>query len=88
MIIAFLFNLIVIVIGAIFSLLPIVETLPTINGFDIDAAMVTGIGSLNAFFAAFWPIKIMFQGFLVILGYHALKMGLRFLIGHRAPGHD
>lgn len=87
MIIAFLFNLIVLVIGAIFSILPEVSTLPSVGGFDIDAALVAGIGQLNAFFTAFWPLSIMFQGFLVIMGYHALKIGIKFLIGHRAPGN-
>lgn len=87
MIIAFLLNFVVLIIGAIFSLLPAVETLPTIGGFDIDAALVTGIGQLNAFVTAFWPVKIMFVGFLFLMGYYAFKIGLKFLIGHRAPGH-
>jgi len=87
MIIAFLFNLIVLIIASIFSLLPTVETLPTIGGFDIDTALVTGVGQLNAFVTAFWPIKYLFYGFLFIMGYYAFKIGLRFLIGHRAPSH-
>lgn len=87
MIIAFLFNLIVLIIGAVFSLLPAVDKLPEIGGVDIDTELVTGIGQLHAFMTAFWPLIYIFGGFLVILGYYGLKMGLRFLIGHRAPGH-
>ncbi len=86
MIVAFLFNLIVLVIGAIFSLLPQITTLPTINGFDIDGALVQGMGEVHTFFITFWPLGIMFQGFLFLMGWYALRMGVRFLIGHRAPG--
>lgn len=85
MIVAFLFNLIVLVIGAVFSILPAVTTLPTINGFDIDAALVSGMGQVHTFFITFWPLSIMFQGFLFLMGYYALKIGIRFIIGHRAP---
>ena len=85
MIIAFLFNLIVIIIGSIFSLLPTVTTLPTINGVDVDSAMVVAMGELHTFTTAFWPLAIMFNGFLFIMAYYAFKVGLRFIIGHRAP---
>lgn len=86
MIIAFLFNLIVLLIGAVFSLLPQVTALPTIGGYDIDGALVTGMGEVNAFFTAFWFLKYMFIGFLVLMSYYSLKMIIRFIIGHRAPG--
>lgn len=86
MIVAFLFNLIVLVVGAIFSLLPQVTTLPTVNGFDIDAALVIGVGQLKTFATAFWPLMYMFYGALFIMAYYALKQGVKFLIGHRAPG--
>lgn len=86
MIIAFLFNLIVLIISAVFSILPQVTTLPTIAGFDIDAALVTGMGEVNAFFTAFWFAKYMFLGFLVLMSYYSLKLIIRFIVGHRAPG--
>jgi hypothetical protein len=86
MIVDLLLNVLLLVIGAIFSILPIVYTLPTIAGYDIDAALVSGIGQFNVFTTAFWPLSVMFQGFLVIMLYYALKMGLRFFLGHRAPG--
>ena len=85
MIISFLLNTIVLVLGAIFSLFAVVTTLPTVAGFNIDAALVTGMAELNTFFVAFWPIWIMFQGFLAILLYFSLKLILRFFLGHRAP---
>jgi hypothetical protein len=80
-------NFVLLIFGAIFSILPIVDKLPTIAGYDIDGAMVLGMGYLNSFFNAFWAESIMFQGFLVIVVYYILKMGLTFFLGHRMPGH-
>lgn len=81
-------NIIVLFLGAIFSWLPTITNLPNILGFDIDAALVTGMGQFNQFANTFWPLKLMFQGFLVIMIYFGIKMALRFLLGHRAPGHN
>ncbi len=80
-------NLVVLILGAIFSLLPTVSKLPTIFGFDIDTAMVSGVGQLNVFTNALWPIHYIMLGFLAILGYYVVKAGVRFLIGHRTPGN-
>ena len=81
-------NIFVLIVGALFSLFPVVTVLPTIVGFNLDAALVTGAGQLNTFLIAFWPIKTMFQGFLFLMGYYAVKIGIRFLIGHRTPGSN
>lgn len=81
-----LINLVVLILGAIFSWLPQVTTLPTINGYDIDGALVTGVGQLNVFMTTFWPIKYMFYGFLFLMGYYAIKIVVVFFLGHRAPG--
>lgn len=86
MIINFLLNIIVLVVGAIFAWLPDVTVLPTIGGYDIDSAFVTGIGSFNTFTQTFWPLKIVFTGFLFLMGYYAIKIGVKFFLGHRAPG--
>jgi hypothetical protein len=86
MIITLIINTIILIFGAIFSFFPVVAKLPTIFGFDIDAAMATGMGSLNTFLISFWPIKYMFLGFLAIMTYYGLKMLVTFFLGHRAPG--
>lgn len=83
MIINLLLNVIVLFLGGIFSWLPQVLTLPTIAGFDIDAYMQQGIGFLNTIMVAFWPLYIMFQGFLVLMGYFMVKMILKFFFGSR-----
>lgn len=85
MLINLVLNVIVLFIGALFSWLPAVTALPTIAGFNIDAALVTGIGSFNRFITFYWPIYILFQGALFLVGYYTIKIGLRFLLGHRAP---
>jgi len=71
---------------ASFSWLPEVTTLPTVLDVDIDAALVTGIGILNAFAQTVWPLADLMAGFGLLLTYFAFKMFLKFLIGHRAPG--
>jgi ABC-type phosphate/phosphonate transport system permease subunit len=86
MIINLLIGLITLILGAIFSWLPIVTTLPTIAGFDIDGALVTGMGQFNTFVTTFWPLDYMFKAFLVLMGYYGLKMLITFFLGHRAPG--
>ncbi len=86
MIVSLFINFVILVIGAIFSFLPVVTTLPTIGGFDIDAALVTGIGQFNTVANAFWPLYYVFLGFLALLVYFAVKIGIRFFLGHRAPG--
>lgn len=85
MIVMLILNVLVLILGAVFSWLPQVTTLPSIVGFDIDTALVTGVGQMHAFFVSFWPVYIMFQGFLVLMGYYALKLAIRFFLGHRAP---
>ena len=80
-------NIIVLFLGAIFSWLPQVTTLPMIGSYDIDTALVNGVGELRAFMIAFWPVEIMFQGFLFLILYYMLKATVKFFLGHRTPGH-
>lgn len=85
MIVAFFINIIVLVLAAIFSLFPVVSTLPTVGGFDIDTALVSGMGEMNTFMASFWPLKDLMLGFLALMLYYSVKIVLRFFLGHRAP---
>lgn len=73
------------VLGYAFNWLPKVETLPLILGVDIDAQLVSGMGMFYTYAQAVWPIYIVFQGALILLAYYAIKMVLRFFLGHRAP---
>ncbi len=85
MIILFLIDVFITILGIIFSFLPAVTVLPNIFGYDIDSALVTGIGSVNQFIFYFWPVGYLYQGFLVILGYHIAKITFRLFFGHRTP---
>ena len=86
MIVNLFLNLIVLFIGAIFSWLPQVTTLPMIAGYDIDTALVSGMGQFHAFTQTFWPIQDMFYAFLFLMVYYITITGIRFFLGHRAPG--
>lgn len=85
MIIVLFLNLLVMIVGTIFSWLPEITTLPTMFGYDIDTALVTGMGYVQTFFNTFWVLEIMFQGFLILMLYFLTKMVIRFFIGHRTP---
>lgn len=85
MIINFIISVIVNILASIFQWLPIVTTLPTINGFDLDTAVSTGIGSFNTFITTFWIFSTIFQGFLVLLGYYSLKVLVKVFLGARTP---
>lgn len=86
MITIFLVNIVLLIIGSIFSFLPVVDRIPDILGYDIDTAFVTGISAFHRFGQAFWPELDIFYGFLLIMGYYALKLILTFFLGHRTPG--
>lgn len=85
MIINLLVNTFVEVVGAIFQFFPAIDTLPTIGGYDIDTALVGGMGVLRTFMVSFWPLQDMFLGFLALLAYFGIKVLGRFLLGHRFP---
>ncbi len=87
MLIALLLNIIVLIIGVIFSWLPVVEKLPEFMGYDIDTALVSGVGYIQTFFATFWPLAIVFQAFLILMAYYSIKIVVRLFLGSRAPGH-
>ena len=71
----------------ILSWLPTVTTIPHIAGYDIDAALVSGVGSFYAFVGYFWMFADLWYGFLVLMGYYTIKMVLKVFLGHRAVGH-
>lgn len=77
---------VVYILNAIFGIFGTVTTLPTIGGYDIDAALVTGMGSFYAFTNAMWPVTDVMGGVAVLYTYYFVKMVARFLLGHRAPG--
>ena len=78
-------DLIVGLFNLAFSWLPDVVTLPTIVGYDIDTALVNGMGYVKSFFGTFWFMTVMFEGFLFLMGYYVIKMTLRLLLGNRIP---
>jgi hypothetical protein len=43
------------------------------------------MGSVYTFANAIWPIRDVLDGFAFLMAYYAVKMALRFFLGHRAP---
>lgn len=81
-----LLNAVVGLLNILLSWLPTISTLPEVFGYDIDSQLVSGMGMFNTFAGAFWPVSIVFSGFLFLAGYYFIKMVLKFFLGHRAPG--
>ncbi len=86
MIINLLISFLLGILNALTIVFPVVEHLPTIGGYDIDAALSSGIGSFNSFANAVWVIKDVFLGFMFLIIYYGVKMILKLFLGHRAPG--
>lgn len=85
MIIVFLINTLIAILTIIFGWLPDVVKLPSIVGYDIDSALVTGMGQINTIMKSIWVLQYLIGGFLVIMGYHLIKLVLKFILGSRAP---
>jgi len=67
------------------SFLPPVTTLP----FGIDGVFYTVGHWIVLIQTDFWPLHIVFTMFFFFyLPFLILLMTLRFILGHRAPGHD
>lgn len=85
MIIVFLINTLIAILTIIFGWLPDVQRLPSIVGYDIDSAFVTGMGQINTIMSSVWVLQYLIGGFLAIMGYHLIKIVLRFILGSRSP---
>ena len=85
MLVQVLVNSIIDFFNATVSWLEPVTALPTVFGFDLDGALTTGIGEMRTLFNTFWVFEIIFQGFLVLMGYYVIKMLMRLFLGNRLP---
>lgn len=86
MIFTALISIVIVIIGGILSWLPDVTTIPNIAGYNIDAALVSGLGYFYSYATAVWPLLYVLQGLFVLIGYYSIKMLLKFFLGHRSPG--
>lgn len=87
MIINFILNLLVGIVTVIFGWLPQIQTLPKIVGFDLDSALVTGMGQFNTVVSSVWVLGYLMGGFLTIMGYFGLKMVINLFLGSRGIKH-
>jgi hypothetical protein len=70
---------------SIFQYMPSATTLPSVGGFDVDTALSGGMSMAYTYMHAIWPLWVVFQGFLFILGYHLTKLFGRLIFGSRWP---
>jgi len=85
MLITKLLLLVAYAVSALLSFLDIVTTLPMINGYDIDSALVSGVGQAYNFAAVVWPVRDVLLGAAVLWAFHGLMLFLKAILGSRAP---
>lgn len=88
MIINLILNILVDAISVVFIAFDPITTLPVVGGVDIDANLVTAIGWFNRITVALWPLAVMMEAFLFIMGWYVIKLTLKLFLGSRTPGHD
>lgn len=72
-------------LGFIFALAPSVDKLPNIAGYDIDTVLATNVGIFWRFAQVFWPLQILIQGFVFLMGYYLIKLVFKVILGSRLP---
>lgn len=87
MIINLVLNVIIDLMIGVFYFLPVVDTLPTMFGYDIDSTLITAMAILQRVTEVVWPLGIAFKGFLVLMGYYITKLTLKIFLGSRTPGN-
>jgi len=90
MIIILLLNLLLLVFGTIFSILPSVSiaTIPVI-GPSVSSFLYEAMGVWNAFMVTFPYAQITWDVFLyVILPFELLMLVGKFFLGHRMPSNN
>ena len=76
----------IIILSILFSWTGVVDSLPSIGGYNLDSALVGGVAMFQTYADSVWPIRDVFIGFGFMLTYYTIKMILKFFLGHRAPG--
>jgi len=87
MIVNLILNVLVGILNTLFSVFPTVTTLPSIAGADLDGSLVAGVSFLRRLMVVFFPIQIIFEGFLFLMGYYFAKAVLKIFLGSRTPGN-
>ncbi len=87
MIVQLFINAVIDILNTAVGWLPVVTSLPTVNGFDFDTALSTGVGSMRSFFGTFWPLAIIFEGFMVLVIYYGAMLVIKIILGSRTPTH-
>jgi len=78
MIWTYLLNLLFSFLNILFSWLPRVETLPVINGFDVDSALLTVSSFFHYFAESLPPLATLLYALLFFYSYKLTMLILRF----------
>lgn len=65
--------------------IPVITALPTIVGVNLDTTMQQAVSYFHELTITMWYLGDVWTGALLLMGYYALKMALRLLLGARAP---
>jgi len=70
-----IFSIIFRLLETLFNWLPLVDTLP----WGIDAILIMAVGLFKAFVAIFPPMQIVFEAFLIYIGFRIILKLLRMI---------
>jgi len=60
----------------------------TILPWGLDDLWITSIGYFKGFMLVFPPLTIVFDAFMIYLGFRLLLIVLKIFLGKRTPHHD
>lgn len=84
MIITLLINLIVLLVGVLFSWLPQISELP----FGIDSVLVSMVSYYHGATATLPYLGTLFTAFLYVLLFEGVMLILKLFLGSRTPSHS
>jgi len=79
-----LLQVLISLVGTILFFLPNVTTLP----FGMDDVLASGVGGVKAFIAVCPPLGILISAGLAYMSFRLVLLGVKVVLGHRAPVHN
>lgn len=84
MIFQFLFIILKTTVLLLFGFLPPADVLP----WGMDPIVSQAISYFNAFIVIFPPIGVVFQAFILYLGFRLAMLLIKLILGNRTPAHN
>lgn len=80
-----IFSLLILVLGAVFGLLPDATTLPTWGGVNLDTIFSNGFGYVRYLATIFPPLTVIISAASIYLGFRLILIIVKLVLGHRSP---